>query len=291
MGLLTPTQFIRQAALKTGTVVTPTPWKEKSPDKKVRKGMDNQVRVGDFTGMVMADPEMEDVPDARCWLCGGTTGGRGLPVKKAIKDTFTDRDKARWPASRSVCPGCVFCLSFTSLRNYSILATADELRHPGRAEIRDLLLEPPEPPFALCIAVSGQKWLHFRAKVAYSWDGYPVQLEETPVCVERPILREWLGVIGRLYAVFTKAEILTGQYGQNRIRQFGLAEFQGLEEQIAGHRGTRLFDLAVFVSQKQEAPAAAPEKEEKACKTSGIQNMSDAKNAEQQLSLFSEGIV
>ena len=259
---MTTTQFIRQAALKTGTVITPTPWKEKDPDKKVRKGMDNQVRVGDFTGMVMADPETQDVPDARCWLCGGTTGERGLPVKKAIKDTFTDRDKARWPASRSVCQGCVFCLSFLSLRNYSILATADELRHPGRAEIRDLLLSPPEPPFVLCIAVSGQKWIHFRAKVAYSRDGYPVQLEETPVCVERPILREWLEVVERLYTIFTKAEILSGNYGQNRIRQFGLAEFQELEALISRHRGTRLFDLAVFVSQKQEAPAAVPEKEE-----------------------------
>ncbi|MEW5952615.1 MAG: hypothetical protein AB1815_02495 [Bacillota bacterium] len=255
MGLLMPTQFIRQAALKTGTVVTPTPWKDRDPGKKTRKGMNSQVRMGEHVGVMVSDPDIQDVSDRRCWLCGGTTGGRGLPVKKVIRDTFTDRDKARWPASRSVCPGCVFCLSFMSLRNYSILATPDELQHPGRAEIRDILLDPPEPPFVLCIAVSGQKWLHFRSKVAYSRDGYPVQLEETLVCVERPILRDWLEVVERLYTVFTKAEILTGQYGQNRIRQFGLAEFQELEARISRHRGTRLFDLAVFVSQKQDAPA------------------------------------
>lgn len=261
--ILTPTQFIRRAALKTGTVVTPTPWKEKPAGKKVRKGMDNQVQVGDYTGIVMTDPEMVDVADEHCWLCGGTTGGRGLPVKKAIKDTFTDRDKARYAASDSICPGCAFCLSFMSLRNYSVLATENELRHPGRAEIRGILLEPPEPPFVLCIAVSGQKWLHFRAQVSYSHDNFPAQYEETQVFVNRSALARLLELVEQLYAVFTKAEILSGQYGQNRIRQFGLAEFQHIENELAPQRGSRLFDLAVFVAQKPPEE----EKEEQVCIT------------------------
>lgn len=266
--ILTPTQFIRQAALATGTVIAPTPWKDRPPDKKIRKSEANQVRVGDRVGIVMTDPEAEGVPDPQCWLCGGKTDGRGLPVKKAILPTFTDRDKARGSRSNSICQGCAFCLSHLNLRNYSILAGADGLRHPTRAEIRELLLEPPEPPFVLCIAVSGQKWLHFRAQVAYSCDGYPVQVEETRVCVERPILRQWLEEIELLYTVFSKEEIRTGRYGQNRIREFGLARFSAVEAEIAPHRGTRLFDLAVFVAQKIETPAAAPaEKEDSGCTT------------------------
>jgi CRISPR type IV-associated protein Csf1 len=267
--VMTPTQFIRRAALQTGTVVTPTPWKEKPADKKVRKSEANQVEVDGHVGVVMADHDLQDVDDARCWLCGGQTKHRGLPVKKAILDTFTDRDKARWPQSKSVCPGCAFCLSHLSLRNYSILATEQGLRHPTRAEIRDMLLNPPEPPFVLCIAVSGQKHLTFRAKVAYSRDGYPVQYEETPICVERPVLADWLEAIETLYTVFTKAEILSGNYGQNRIKEFGLLRFQAIEALIAPHRGTRLFDLAVFVAQKREveAPALTPEKEEKCTTT------------------------
>jgi CRISPR type IV-associated protein Csf1 len=208
--------------------------------------------MGDYAAVVMRDIAVQDVPDARCWLCGGATGGKGLPVKRAIKDTFTDRDKARRPVSKSVCPGCVFCLSYTSLRNYSILATEDVLRHPTRSEIRDLLLDPPEPPFVFCIAVSGQKWLHFRAQVAYDQDGFPVQFEEMTVCVWRDPLAEWLEVVENLYTVFSKEEIRTGQYIQNRIKQFGLARFQEEEEKITKHRGTRLFDLAVFISQKKE---------------------------------------
>ena len=98
----------QEAALKTGTVVTPTPWKPRKPGKKIRKSEMNQVQVGDFVGVVMSDPEMQDVPDEVCWLCGGKTEGRGLPVKKAILDTFTDRDMARQPASQSVCRGALF---------------------------------------------------------------------------------------------------------------------------------------------------------------------------------------
>ncbi len=270
MKLLTPTQFIREAALKTGTVVTPTPWKERPAGKKVRKSEAGKVRIGDYVGVVMADPELVEVSDARCWLCGGPTGGQGRPKKKAILDTFNDRDHARSLVSQSICPGCAFCLSHTTLRNYSILATEEGLRHPGRAEIRGLLLEPPEPPFVLCIAVSGQKWLHFRAQVAYSRDGYPAQMEETRICIERPVLARWLDAIERLYTVFTKAEILSGQYSQNRIRKFGLQRFQLVEGRVASHRGTRLFDLAVFVAQKIEPPATEPEEKEEPCITTSI---------------------
>lgn len=250
--ILSPTQFIREAALKTGTVVTPTPWKPRKPGKKIRKSEMNQVQVGDFVGVVMSDPEMQDVPDEVCWLCGGKTEGRGLPVKKAILDTFTDRDMARQPASQSVCQGCAFCLSFLSLRNYSILATQDELRHPTRAEIRNVLLDPPGPPFVLCIATSGQKWLHFKGEVSYSQNNYPAQLEETRVYVDTVQLEQILLLVEDLYTAFSKAEILSGKYSQNRIKKFGLARFQQVERQAAKFRGQRLFDLGVFVAQKRE---------------------------------------
>ena len=268
--ILTPTQFIREAALKTGTVVTPTPWKPRKPGKKIRKSEMNQVQVGDFVGVVMSDPEMQDVPDEVCWLCGGKTEGRGLPVKKAILDTFTDRDMARQPASQSVCRGCAFCLSFMSLRNYSILATQDELKHPSRTEIKDILLNPPEPPFVLCIATSGQKWLHFKGAISYSRDDYPVQLEETRIYVDVAKLKQILVLVEDLYTVFSKAEILSGQYNQNRIKKYGLKKFQQVEGEAAKYRGQRLFDLAVFVAQK---PPEEKKKEEKPCITTSTPTM------------------
>lgn len=222
---LTPTQFIREAALRTETVPVPN---------------GGAVRY--------TDPPVAPVPDAACWLCGGATGGRGKPVGEAIKDTFLNHDWTREPGSGSLCAGCVFCLFYRELRNYSILATERGLVHPGKAELKEALLDPPDPPFVICVAVSGQKHLHFRARMAYARGLFPVQFEETLVWVEPRSLEPLVRTVEELCAVFTKEEVRTGRYLQERIRRFGLKRFREAEGKVAPHRGTRLFDLAVFVA-------------------------------------------
>lgn len=225
---MTPTQLIRQAALATGTVQAPN---------------NRQVEYSDI--------ETESVPDEYCWLCGGETNGRGLPKKKVIKPTFMDIPLAA-QASDSVCAGCCFCISRREMRNYSILATIEHMIHPTRPEIRELLLNPPDPPFVLCIAVSGQKWVHIRSEIAYTRDNFPVQLEETRVNVNVATFKEVLEVVEELYTEFSKVEIESGEYNPIRINKFGLARFEELEEKARKWRGTRLFSLALFVAQKGE---------------------------------------
>lgn len=259
MRIRTATQLIREASLKTRVVKTPTPWKEQEPGKIKRRDIES-VRLGDNSALVLTDLEYEHVDDTRCWMCGGKTENIGTPLKKIVKPTFADQDLAKYQMSKSLCRGCAFCMSFMGMRTHSIVASEQGMAYPSRAEMRDILLEPPEPPFVVCVSVSNKKWLHFRAQVAYSRDGYPVQMEETRVCVERPILANWLSIIEAMYSVFTKMEILTGNYSQNRIREFGMQRFQEHEAQIAPHRGTRLFDLAIFVAQKpQEIKKEEPE--------------------------------
>ncbi len=264
MGLITPTQFILQAAVKTPVV---------------------DVAMGKQVKYNIASVTLGDVPDQECWLCGGETGGRGQPIKRMIKDTFTDRDRARALHSQSICPGCCFSLSFRELRNYSILATDKSLRHPDRPTMRELLLDPPGPPFLLCIAVSGQKWVHFKGEIAYSRDGFPVQMEDTRITVDVTTLRKMLNLAETLYTVFTKEEIRTGQYSLNRIKQFGLARFQDMASLADKYRGYRLFNLALFVAQKQEdIPGPEPdrkEEEKQACITTSI-----PKTESMQLQLF-----
>lgn len=253
--MITATQLIRQAAIKTGSI-------EVKPGKVI----------------TYEDPPLQAVEDDICWLCGGETGGRGIPTKKGIKDTFTDHPWARGQGSKSLCAGCTFCLGNRNLRNYSILATADGLRHPGRADWREILLHPPEPPFVACLAVSGQKHLSFKAPVNLSREVFTVALEEQMVEIVPAKLAACLEAVENLYLYFTKDEIATGRYSQHRIQECGLARWQELETAVEPWRGTRLFELALFVAQKQDKPS--PGEVEKSVLSSAPAARSQAKNPE-----------
>lgn len=237
----TASQLIRQAALKTKTI-------------KVREKEIHYI-----------DPPLTDTPDSRCWLCGGETGGKGLPTKKAIKPTFTDHPCARGYGSSSICPGCAFCLTARELRNYSILATTDRLSHPSRAEWREILINPPEPPFVMCLAVSGQKHLSFKAPVNLERGHYAVLLEEREIFVTPGRIEQAIEAVEALYVYFSKDEIATGRYSQHKIKDCGLAKWERLESGVENWRGRPLFDLALFVAQKREV-----EEEEEVTEKSGL---------------------
>jgi len=227
--MLTASQLIRQAALKTG-----------------------QIELRDGKIIEYVDPPLVSVPDETCWLCGGETGGLGLPTKKAIKDTFTDHPYARGQGSASVCAGCAFCLSMRELRNYSILATVEYILHPSRSKWQDILLAPPEPPFVMCLAVSGQRHLSFKAPVNLDREKFTVLLEDQAVHVIPEKLKSVLEAVEALYVYFTKEEIATGRYSQHRIKECGLRRWERLDANVVDWRGRPLFELALFVAQKRE---------------------------------------
>jgi len=202
-----------------------------------------------------ADPPLAHVEDQICWLCGGeVAGNQGMPTKKAIKPTFTDHPYARCQASVSICAGCAFCLSARELRNYSILATSTRLQHPFRSQWRDILIHPPEPPFVMCLAVSGQKHLSFKAPVNLDQRRFTVMLEERAVHVIPTKLKYCIEAVEDLYVWFSKDEIATGRYSQHKIKECSLRRWEDLEIVVAGWREMPLFDLALFVAQKREKP-------------------------------------
>lgn len=232
--MLTATQLIYQAALASKAVTVPS-------GKQVN----------------YSPAQSQPVKDTICWLCGGETDGQGVPVKKTIKPTFTDHPYARGQGSGSICEACAFCLSHREMRNYSIVATEKKLLHPSRAELKEILLSPPAPPFVVCIAVSGQKWVHFKSEVNYDKQQFFVNFEEQRLSVIPEELKFYLEIIEALYLGFTKDEIKTGNYGSHRIRQFGIEKWHALEQQAEKVRRTPLFGLALFIAQKKE--------EEKGC--------------------------
>lgn len=229
---MTPSDVVWAALLKTPTVTVTKGDKEKVISYKV--------------------PAFGDVPDAKCWLCGGDTGGRGLPKKDRITKMFSDIEYAQFPESQSLCEACGGLLSNAVMRFYSVLATDDSLQHPTRRQWRDILLEPPRShTWVGCLAVSCQKHLFYRGVVNFRSDECTVALEDIRITYRPGELRELLSIVEPLLETFSKEEVLTGRYRQDRIRQHGLARWQDAERGLERIRGSRILDLAIHVAIKE----------------------------------------
>lgn len=113
----------------------------------------------------------------RCFFCAAPCG-ESHPTREYVRDTFTAVDAVARPGSRFVCAGCVLCLresldvplcdgtvkpvTKAAHRMFSWLVTAERVVAASKAHLpwlRETCLAPPAPPWALSIAVSGQKQL------------------------------------------------------------------------------------------------------------------------------------
>lgn len=169
--------------------------------------------------------------DHRCYYCGGACGD-DYPAKTYVKATFTNRDIVARPSSPYVCHGCMESLRSDyplitmldgstrgpkgtdpekakpqRIRMYSWVITSDGPVAATKAhitELRELILDPPKPPFAIILSDSGQKNLIFRAPVAHARDGYPVMLEEEVIDVHTGLLAERIQLVTQVVAVVGK---------------------------------------------------------------------------------------
>lgn len=274
-----PVRLIYEAAKKTPVVTTPS-----------GKEVVYEFAEGDLAGT--------------CWLCGCETEA-GFPKKQIIKPTFTDHDIVKAPRSEIVCEHCAWALSRRELRNYSILATRDGFFHPSKAQIREVLLNPPEPPFVLCLSKSGQKWLHIKSEPAVSREEFPVFFEGAEfkrdkkvgknisvmanVHVNPATVRKILPVMETLYANgFNRWEIAIGEYFLSRVLDFGLERKEELDEIIMPYRGQAVFYLVLSVTDKEKG-RVDKKWEWSAIGTSSSTNETKTENNEpkqQQLSLY-----
>lgn len=225
----------------------------------------NMTVVAEATGKVLEykAPPFHSVPDERCWLCAGRTHGSGMLVKNRIDEMFSDVHLARCKTSGSLCEGCAGLLKQRKFRFYSHLATEEGVRHPARTVWAEVLTNPPTPPWAASLSMSGQKHLFFKTQVNYQNNLVYVQLEDLAVRFDPVELKELLEVVERLYTVFSKQEILTGEYSSKRIQQYGLREFEKDEWYVSNYRGERLLTLAVWIARNAEARGVAGAKRER----------------------------
>lgn len=214
-----------------------------------------------------------------CYLCG-------KPATKSLKlkDSFTAHSVARVPTSDKMCDRCDWSINLRCFyfnpnkqkwgklfsRNWSWLFQRDKLiapkieethtegkdtleivsELPTRAQLREWLINPPEPPFTLAIAESGQKHILFLAQEAHNRDIFPVQFELDTLHLDRKKFTALVQNYEALMALdFSKSEIDSGDYRSDRLLK-SFEQWESLEKQIAFFRGSRLFQLVSFVAVK-----------------------------------------
>ena len=158
-----------------------------------------------------------------CYYCGSNCGDEYL-AKKFVKATFTNRDIVKYPSSEYVCGSCVESLSYnvdielidgdkkpsSRVVLYSwILSKSQRIActKKHREEIKNFVLNPPEPPFSIVIADSGKKQLIFRAPVSFDRSMYRLILDDDIINVDVEKLKDFI----------TKAEKLCASIGKMKL--------------------------------------------------------------------------
>jgi len=221
---------------------------------------------------------------SNCYLCGSPAD---LPL--LLKDTFTAHSLSRCPESDKMCQRCDYWLNLRCwyfnpnkqkwgklfARNWSSLFVQGSLvspviqgsrtedkdtlpivsKLPTRAEIREWLINPPDPPFVICIAESGQKHIIPWAQTGYNTERFPVQFELDCVWVNKTQFAELLADYEALMALgFSKTEIDSGDYHSDRLMQVFRSGslWTNHEERLQHYRGSRLLALLSYVAQKRD---------------------------------------
>ena len=193
-------------------------------------------------------PEVEgaEIRGGRCALCKQPLKNRrAVPVEDAVKPTFTNRDLLDVDAGY-VCVACAYCLSEPLLRRRDFLATQTEITYLKRDELLPLLLEPPEPPFVLCVGLSHKKHLVIRTRVNLSRRLFYVQFEEQGIWVQPEKHRSLALSVQALLKGFGKSQISSGEYFV--AAKFDPSELLRLEAIIRPYRGTGIFNLLLYAS-------------------------------------------
>lgn len=226
---------------------------------------------------------------SNCYLCA-KPGSNPLE----LSNSFTMHSSAKCPESKMLCDRCYSTISgnqkqlwyfnlnkdkWSKLwgRSLSRVYQGDKLIAPiiegeytegkdtfpvvknllTRVEIREFLLYPPEPPFTIAIAESGQKHIIPWALEAQNKELFPVQFELDTVYIDNRF-KELLNVYERLLGLgFSKSEIDSGDYRSDRLmkvfdKYWELEEaigYASAEEAIAKARETRLLQLISHIAQ------------------------------------------
>jgi hypothetical protein len=203
-------------------------------------------------------PEMGGTHPGVCRVCGEQ--GVGVPFEEWVRNTFTNWDLL--VPGKILCHACQFTFDehsaalanelgkeesrYVRMRNYSHFVVEERwfpLSKGAKEQMTDILLR--HDWSVAVIAQSGQKHIAFRATP------HIVQFEEQQI-LDTGSLEVTMAVVEALYTQFSKTEIREANYKGYRIMEFGIDRWRTLEEFIAPRRGSKVFQLALFLAQKKE---------------------------------------
>lgn len=179
-----------------------------------------------------------------CIFCGLETS-RGH--KAELKDTFTAYDLIQ--GGSCICPECWHVYNEQMYRKKAWVVTLSTFAEVKRDGAKELLLNPPEPPFVIYLTQTWKKqgWLNLINRVQESQTDYTIGLDYDLIEVNTQKLDEYCTLIGELIEKkIMKTELQTGQIKAKSYEKLGYD--MELIEKIKILVGNPLWNLAIFVS-------------------------------------------
>jgi CRISPR type IV-associated protein Csf1 len=248
---MTPTELIYRA-----WIYTPKPIIYKTSDAK-----GNPIE----TECNFVDPRAHKNYDrkwsGRCLICGAASLG-GIPSKHMLGDSYTDWSRHKAPESTHICDGCAFTMLLNmdsrrcGLLRYSFVADR-QLHICNRADLRDYIINPPDPPFVMVCAVSQKKHLAIKSVISYRRDNFFCMYEEEPIFVDRATAEDDIRFCEALRGIgCTKEEIEKGIIRYDKIKNYGIKAAEKLEAEFKRRLRPRQFALCLHVAQKMNEEEA-----------------------------------
>lgn len=202
--------------------------------------------------------EPHDGESHTCGLCGAEQPAR--PADRVLKSGFTNRDELTAPW---VCWACEECIGDKRTRSSHLVTNDGRFRRVERKETWTLLLDPPDPPFALYFTASGQKHGLFRQTVAASRYIFRVQCESDGGMFHRGHA-EWMRAAAELVlAGCARSSMETGRYDPADYARCGVDFIEEREAKLMPRRPTALWRAIIGVMPgKADLPAVMPLLEE-----------------------------
>jgi hypothetical protein len=230
-----------------------------------------------------------DIPDgSRCWVCGGTAS-RGVDRQKWNGAEFVGQNNVRAWGALHLCEPCFCVMAWTTpplmaipgvvekpgskrspcWRNYSVLYESGRARVATKGDkpaILAFLRSTHTEEWFASIADSGQKHVVPYTPINGAGSRGRIRFEERTITL--PDANGWRLVddaTALLTSGATKEEIARGEYSPSTWQRCG-EMIDAFEAAHGSERGGAWFDLAVWLSQRDEAAVAARFEAEKAKK-------------------------